>query len=261
MVDESRVVTCPYCEKRLSYPLVRVKCPYCDKVMVFSLPEYAFYDGPVGCEHCHRKSRLRIGGYYNGNYGGTLTTSEPVWRGGRPLTPGGLLLSIEPVVPTDLVLGDSDKIPDGPRHDLESAVRCLEIGQFQATAMLCRRCVQSALKTKGIPEDAPSRMIDIARQQGTLSELANKQSDAVTFMGNKAAHPLDDPLLNSWSPTLGKGYRWLGGYSWSCLTLTSWLFLRMRRPADHGEAVESSWPVADSSRIGKALEQPHLHPC
>ena len=38
-------------------------------------------------------------------------------------------------------------------------------------------------------------MINIARQRGTLSELAKKQSDAVTFMGNKAAHPPDDPLL------------------------------------------------------------------
>ena len=195
MVDESRVVTCPYCEKRLSYPLVRIRCPYCDRVMVFPLPEYAFYDGNIGCEHCHRKSHLRIGGYYN-SYGGTLDTSEPVWIGGRSVTTGGRLLSIEPVVPTEIVVGDSDKIPDGPRQDLESAVRCLEIGEFRATAMLCRRCVQSALKIKGIPENGPSKMINTARQRGTLSELARRQSDAVTFMGDKAAHPLDDPLLN-----------------------------------------------------------------
>ena len=105
-------------------------------------------------------------------------------------------MSIEPVVPPELVVGSSDKIPDGPRHDLESAVRCLEIGEFLATAMLCRRCVQSALKMKGIREDTPSKMINIARQQNVLSELAKKQSDAVTFMGNKAAHATDDPLLN-----------------------------------------------------------------
>ena len=148
MADASRVVKCPHCEKVLSYPLARVKCPYCDKVMVLSLPEYAFYDGPIGCEHCHRKSRLRIGGYYHSLYGGTLATSEPVWRRGRSLTPGGRLLSIEPVVPAELVVGDSAKIPDGPRQDLESAVRCLEIGEFRATAMLCRRCVQSALKIR-----------------------------------------------------------------------------------------------------------------
>ena len=196
MVDESRVVKCPYCEKSLSYNLVRVKCPYCDKAMVFSLPEYAFYDGPIGCEHCHRKSRLRIGDYYYDNYGETMSTSEPVWRNELLLTAGGRLLSIQPVVPTELVIGYTDKIPDGPRQDLESAVKCLEIGELRATAMLCRRCVQSALKTKGIPEDTPSRMINIARQRGTLSESAKKQSDAVTFMGNKAAHPLDDPLLN-----------------------------------------------------------------
>ena len=194
-MDQSRVVKCPYCNRSLQYRSVRVKCPYCDNMMEFPLPEYAFHVGTVGCEHCHRKSRLRIGGYYNDIYSGTKATSQPVWRGGRYLTPGGRLLSIEPVVSPELVVGYSREIPDGPRQDLESAVRCLEIGEFRASAMLCRRCVQSALKIKGIPEDAPSKMINIARQRGTLSELAKKQSDAVTFMGDKAAHPLDDPLL------------------------------------------------------------------
>ena len=195
MVDRSRVITCPNCEKSLFYSLVRVRCPYCDKEMVFSLPEYAFYDGTIGCEHCHKKSHLRIGGYYE-NYGNAIATTEPVWRMGRQQTAGGRPLSVKPVVPTELTMGYSDNIPDGPRQDLESAVRCLEIGEFLATAMLCRRSVQSALKLRGIPEDTPSRMINKARQQGTLSELAKRQSDAVTFMGNKAAHPLEDPLLN-----------------------------------------------------------------
>ena len=50
MVDQSRTVKCPYCQNRLSYRLVRVRCPYCDNTMVFSLPEYAFHDGLIGCE-------------------------------------------------------------------------------------------------------------------------------------------------------------------------------------------------------------------
>ena len=196
MVDESRVVECLYCKNLMAYQLIKVRCPYCDEVMVFSLPEYEFYDGQIGCEHCHRKSLLRIGGYYGNSYGQTFATSEPVWRSGSSLTVGGRILSIEPVVPPELVVGSSDKIPDGPRQDLESAVKCLEIREFLATAMLCRRCVQSALTIKGVPEGTPSRMINVAHQQGMLSELAKKQSDAVTFMGNKAAHATDDPLLN-----------------------------------------------------------------
>ena len=148
MVDESRVVRCPNCENRFFYQLVRVRCPYCDKVMVFSLPEYEFHDGQIGCEHCHRKSHLRIGGYYSDRFGDTVATSEPVWIGGRPLS-GGRLLSIEPAVPPELILVDSRKIPGEPRWNLESAVRCLEIEEFTAAAMLCRRCVQSALKIKG----------------------------------------------------------------------------------------------------------------
>ena len=196
MVDAARVMKCPNCQKSLFSPLVRIRCPYCDREMIFSLPEYAFYEGPIGCEHCHRKSHLSIGDYYNDWIGGSIATSKPVSSGSRSRLSGGRLLSIEPIVPVELAMRGSDKIPDGPRQDLESAVRCLEIREFRATAMLCRRCIQSALKTKGIPEDTPSKMINAAHQQGALSELAKKQSDAVTFMGNKAAHPLDDPLLN-----------------------------------------------------------------
>lgn len=172
-----------------------MQCPYCDDTMTFSLPEYEFHKGVVGCKRCHRKSELRIGGYYRGWASSTLRTTEPVWDKGE-WTSGGRLLSIKPVVPVELVLGISKKIPAELRQDLDSAVRCFEIEEYRATAMLSRRCIQSALKNRGIPESTPSRMVNIARQQGVLSELAKKQSDAVTFMGNKAAHPQDDPLLD-----------------------------------------------------------------
>ena len=200
MTDESRIVQCPHCEKWLSYQLVKVKCPYCDKTMVFSLPEYEFYEGPIGCEHCQRKSHLKIGGYYTGYGSTTIATTEPHWKhsrnGGYSFTTGGRLLSVQPVIPPELALRISDKIPHEVRRNLESAIRCLEIGEYQAVAMLCRRCVQTALKVKGIRDAAPIRMIHAAHQQGVLSELANKQADAVTFMGGKAAHPTDDTLLD-----------------------------------------------------------------
>ena len=96
MTDESRIVQCPHCEKWLSYQLVKVKCPYCDKTMVFSLPEYEFYEGPIGCEHCHRKSHLKIGGYYTGYGSTTIATTEPHWEhrrnGGYSFTTGGAVV-------------------------------------------------------------------------------------------------------------------------------------------------------------------------
>ena len=195
MMDKSQISNCPHCGKSIRYRAVRVRCPYCDASMTFSLPEYEFHKGVVGCEHCHRKSDLRIGGYYRGWANSTLRTTEPVWDNGVPIS-GGRLLSIKPVVPVEMVLGVSKKIPAELRQDIDSAVKCFEIAEYKATAILCRRCVQSALKNRGIPEDSPSRMVNIARQRGVLSELAKKQSDAVTFMGNKAAHPQDDPLLD-----------------------------------------------------------------
>ena len=64
MTDRSRIAQCLHCEKWWSHNVVEVKCPYCDKTMVFSLPEYEFYDGPIICEHCHKKSHLRLGVLY-----------------------------------------------------------------------------------------------------------------------------------------------------------------------------------------------------
>ena len=195
MVDKARISNCPHCGKLVQYRMVMVRCPYCDASMAFTLPEYEFYEGVVGCEHCHRKSNLRIGGYYRSSIGFTMSTTEPKWDRGTAIT-GGRLISVEAIVPADLALGISKKVPAELRQDLESAVKCFEIGEYRATAMLCRRCVQSALKIQGIPEGPPTRMINIARQRDVISELAKRQSDAVTFMGDKAAHPQDDPLLH-----------------------------------------------------------------
>ena len=196
MMDPARHGSCPHCGRPISYKAVVVRCPYCDGNMAFRLPEYEFYEGVVGCEHCHRKSNIRIGGYYESSFSGsTLSTTEPRSERGKAVT-GGRLLSIEAVVPADLALGISKQVPAELRQDLESAVKCFEIGEQRATAMLCRRIVHSALQIQGVREDSPSKMISIARNQNILSELARRQSDAVTFMGNKAAHPQDDPLLN-----------------------------------------------------------------
>ena len=195
MVDKARIFNCPHCGKSMQYRMVMVRCPYCDSGMAFSLPEYEFYQGVVGREHCHRKSNIRIGGYYRSSIGHTMSTTEPRWNRGTAVT-GGRLISVDAVVPADLALGISNKVPTELWKDLESAVKCFEIGEIRATAMLCRRCVQSALKIQGIPEGPPTRMINIARQREVISELAKRQSDAVTFMGDKAAHPQDDPLLH-----------------------------------------------------------------
>lgn len=177
------------------YRMAMVRCPYCDATMAFRLPEYEFYEGVVGCEHCHRRSDVHIGGYYRSSIGVTLSTTEPKWVRGEPVI-GGRLISVQAAVPADLALDISQKVPAELRQDLASAVKCFEMGEHRATAMLCRRIVQAALKIQGIREDLPTRMINVARQQGVLSELARKQSDAVTFMGNKAARPQDDPLLH-----------------------------------------------------------------
>ena len=62
--------------------------------------------------------------------------------------------------------------------------------------MICRLSVQSALRDRGIGGTTPSGMINRAKSQYLISDLAHKQSEAVTFMGNKSAHPNDDELLN-----------------------------------------------------------------
>ena len=62
--------------------------------------------------------------------------------------------------------------------------------------MFCRLSVQSALRNRGIGGTTPSGMINRAKNQDLISDLAHKQAEAVTFMGNKSAHPNDDELLD-----------------------------------------------------------------
>ena len=195
--DPFRSYKCIRCNHDMDLRLVRAKCPYCDRIMRLALPEYEFYDDEIGCEYCHRKSHLKIRGYYKWNtFDDELRpTTNPMQIGNQWLL-GGRLISIEPVVPPELVLGVSDKIPEAPRQTLESAVKCLEIGEYGAVAMLCRLAIQTSLRDEGVGGTTPSGMINRAKSQDLISDLAHKQAEAVTFMGNKSAHPNEDELLN-----------------------------------------------------------------
>lgn len=196
-LDQSRSYKCIQCNAAMVLRVVRAQCPYCHRAIELPLPEYEFYDDEVGCGHCHRKSNLKVGGYYQWNsFAKELEpTTNPMQIGGQWL-PGGRLISVEPLIPPELVLGISDKIPEAPRRALESAVRCLEIGEYGAVAVFCRLSVQSALSDRGIGGTTPSGMINRAKSQDWISDLAHKQAEAVTFMGNKSAHPNDNLLLD-----------------------------------------------------------------
>ena len=196
-LDQSRSYKCIQCNAAMILRVVRAQCPYCDRIIELPLPEYEFYDDEIGCGHCHRKSHLKVGGYFKWNpfVEELKPTTNPMQIGDRLLL-GGRLISIEPLIPPELVLGISDKIPGAPRRALESAVRCLEIGEYGAVAIFCRLSVQSALRDRGIGGTTPSGMINRANSQDLISDLAHKQSEAVTFMGNKSAHPNDDELLD-----------------------------------------------------------------
>ena len=115
MVDKARIFNCPHCSKPLQNQTVMARCPYCNAFMAFPLPEYEFYEGVVGCEHCHRKSNIRIGGYYEGStfprWGQAVSTTKPKWdQKGTPIH-GGRLLSIEAIVPAELAWASQRRCP------------------------------------------------------------------------------------------------------------------------------------------------------
>jgi hypothetical protein len=78
----------------------------------------------------------------------------------------------------------------------KDAAKCLGFGVPKGAAVLCRYVIQLALTVKGVRDDRPEKMVDIAAAQKFLSQLAIKQCRAATFMGGKAGHPQADWVDN-----------------------------------------------------------------
>ena len=149
-------------------------CPHCGETQTLDRETYNGYRGSITCVACKWP------------YDVSLTSSV---MGGRVT----LISAPKPVVDSEL-LAKIPGVPENIWRTFLSAARCLAFREPLGSAVLCRRVVQHSLLAKGLEEGPPSKMVDLARQKGLLSESAYRNCRAAVFMGGKAAHPQSDLL-------------------------------------------------------------------
>ena len=153
-------------------------CPTCGAEQHLDEDTYDGYEGSVTCGTCKFPYEV------------TISTAYPVMGFAQPAK---LTSPPRSVVPAEL-LEEIPRVPGKIWRTLVSAARCLAFDEPLATAVLCRRVVQHALLTVDLEDGPPTRMVERARSQGLLSEMAYRNCMATVFMGGKAAHPQADPL-------------------------------------------------------------------
>ena len=181
-----------------------VRCPHCSGFMKFPLPEYEFWEAVEVCEHCGRRSRVRIGGsvIVPSRIAGQPNQYEEFTKPQlhprtREELPGGRLLSIESAAPVETVRGlNSPPIPLEPYEAAQEAIKSLEIGAYRAAASMSRYTIQSALLDKGTPDRRPMDMVNYARQHNLVSDIVVSRCRAIVYIGNSGAHPQADVLKN-----------------------------------------------------------------
>ena len=153
-------------------------CPTCGAEQCLDKDTYDGYEGPVTCGACKFPYEV------------TISTAYPYMG---PRQPARLTSPPRSVVPAEL-LEEIPRVPCKIWPTVVSAARCLAFNEPLAAAVLCRRVVQHALLAVGIEDEPPTKMVERARSQGLLSEMAYRSCMAAVFMGGKAAHPQADPL-------------------------------------------------------------------
>jgi|GEM_PF-2757303 len=150
------------------------RCPHCGSYQILDRETYRYYKGSITCFDCKGRYYVEFGDSANApSYSGNTLLSEP-----RPIGDPELMRGL--TVPA---------IPKSLYYVYEEAVLALAVGIPKGTALLCRYVVQQALLLKGIPDQEPQKMVNIARNKNFLSELAIRQCSATVFMGGKAGHP------------------------------------------------------------------------
>jgi hypothetical protein len=148
------------------------RCPNCGSQQILDGSTYFRYKGDLICTNCKCRYYVEFGGV-----DGDILKSPPK--------------VIEMPDKVDPKLLDGLTVPAIPKelYTVYKDARCLGAGVPKGAAVLCRYVVQAALIHKGIPDNPPEKMVDIAAAKKLLSPLADKQCKAATFMGGKAGHP------------------------------------------------------------------------
>ena len=176
-----------------------VICPSCSEIIQIPLPTYSWYRGEVGCKTCQSKVSVKIGdwGPRGAGSSGRVPHTTPF---GNNSGGGGILLE-QPVlvrpgsrIPPILVQSmESSVIPEILRSVMRSAIGHYERRDYPDAAVRCRYMIQEVLMAQGTAEDRTAVMITKAKETGTITDLVEPLCRAVVALGNRGAHPPDDP--------------------------------------------------------------------
>jgi hypothetical protein len=150
------------------------KCPHCGKKEAIDRGTYSHYKGPLTCANCRGKYYVDFN-----SHDGTTLVSPP-----RPLGDPELLKGLSAGIPKDLY------------NIYEEATLSLEVGIAKGAALLCRYVIQQALLQKGIPDQSPEKMVNIAHEKKVLCDTAYRLCGVAVFLGGKAGHPQANWLDN-----------------------------------------------------------------
>ena len=91
---------------------------------------------------------------------------------------------LDPAIPTDVA------------NDYVEAVKCFDIGANKASAVMCRRALQTSVVQKGAAKGKLNDQIDELFKKGIITEDIMNWSHEIRLTGNIGAHPDQDGLEN-----------------------------------------------------------------
>ena len=98
------------------------------------------------------------------------------------------------IYPTPLPSPTDPNIPEELASDLNEAKKCFSIESYRASAVMSRRCIQTACILKGAANGNLIAQIEELTSKGVITHEIEEWATVVRWVGNDAAHPNKDTV-------------------------------------------------------------------
>ncbi len=159
----------------------------------------------IYCPYCHRHTALQMAPAewrYDYDSGTTAcawkTDYNTVWWIGicnfckKPVL---VKNNGEIIFPRPLPSPTDKRILEHIRKDIDEAKICFSAGAFRACAVMARRAIQSTAIDKGAGNGRLVEQINELEKQGIITKDLKEWATVVRWIGNDAAHPNKDDVL------------------------------------------------------------------
>jgi hypothetical protein len=154
------------------------------------------------CPHCAAKSYLRpVASYGEGAKLVSIARCEScklfiliVGRKNNPTQSAVVEINVYPLGKPDETVDKS--VPESVADDFKEALRCYFIKAYKATAVMCRRAIQTSALELTASGNRLIDQIDNLAEKGKITEPLKDFAHEVRLTGNDGAHPDKDGLSN-----------------------------------------------------------------